>query len=235
MIRRRLGGSPVSLGRQLLLALVMLGAGLVPVLAGLVLLEGPVQVAGTRPSGSAASTPSWNTADATYVQAMVWHHLQARDMAGLVAGRTTRPELRSLARTMHAAQSNDVVRLAAWLRAHGHAGSSDAAGHRLSEPADRWFAGMMAPPQLRTLASTTGQWFDFLFVDMLIEHHRGAMVMADEVLADGCDVAVAMLAKRARAYAYRSFRQLTGWRQRWAEPFLRELTRPAAKSTPASS
>jgi uncharacterized protein (DUF305 family) len=46
---------------------------------------------------------------------------------------------------------------------------------------------MMARSQMRTLAATSGQRFDFLFVDMLVEHHKGAIVMSDEVLADGRD------------------------------------------------
>ena len=166
---------------------------------------------------------------------MVWHHDQAREMAGLVVGRTTRPELRSLARSMDTAQSNDVARLTAWLRTHGQAGSWDVAGHRLAGPADRWFAGMMAPPQLQTLASTTGQRFDFLFVDMLLEHYKGAIVMADEVLASGRDPEVALLASRTVINSQRAVEQLSSWRRRWAEPFIRELTPPAAKSTPADS
>jgi uncharacterized protein (DUF305 family) len=92
---------------------------------------------------------------------------------------------------------------------------------------------MMAAPQLQTLASATGQRFDFLFVDMLLEHHKGAIVMADEVLADGHDTQVEVLAKSAITDSRRAIRQLTGWRRRWAEPFLRQLTSPA-RSMPAS-
>jgi uncharacterized protein (DUF305 family) len=94
---------------------------------------------------------------------------------------------------------------------------------------------MMARSQLRTLAATSGQWFDFLFVDMLVEHYKGAIVMAGEVLANGRDAEVALLASRAIADSQRTIRRLSGWRRRWAEPFLRELTSPAAQSMPASS
>jgi uncharacterized protein (DUF305 family) len=123
----------------------------------------------------------------------------------------------------------------AWLHAHPSAHTLDDAGHRPVDPAGRWFAGMMAASQLQTLASTTGQRFDFLFVDMLLEHHKGAMVMADEVLADGRDAEVALLARRAMARSQRAIRQLTGWRRRWAEPFLRQLAPPAGRSMPASA
>ena len=45
-------------------------------------------------------------------------------------------------------------------------------------------------------------------------------VMADEVLADGRDAEVALLASRMATYSQRAIRQLSSWRRRWAEPFL---------------
>ena len=94
---------------------------------------------------------------------------------------------------------------------------------------------MMARSQLRTLAATRGQRFDFLFVDMLVEHHRGAIVMSDEVLADGRDAEIALVASRTVTSSRRAIGQLTTWRRGWAEPYLRELTSPTAQSMPASS
>jgi len=94
---------------------------------------------------------------------------------------------------------------------------------------------MMARSQLRTLAATSGQRFDFLFVDMLLEHYKGAVVMADGVLAEGRDAEVARSASRTATDSQRAIGQLSSWRRRWAEPFLRELTPPAAQSMPASS
>jgi uncharacterized protein (DUF305 family) len=94
---------------------------------------------------------------------------------------------------------------------------------------------MMARSQLHTLAATSGQRFDFLFVDMLLEHYKGAIVMADGVLADGRDAEVALLASRTVTSSQRAIGQLSGWRRRWAEPLLRELAPPAAQSMPASA
>jgi uncharacterized protein (DUF305 family) len=67
--------------------------------------------------------------------------------------------------------------MTAWLRAHAPA--ADDAVHLATKPADRWFAGMMANTQLRTWPPATGSGSTFLFVDMLVEHHKGAIVMAD--------------------------------------------------------
>jgi uncharacterized protein (DUF305 family) len=165
---------------------------------------------------------------------MLWHQQQAQELASLVQGRTARPELRRLALSIRTIQTSDVDRMTAWLRARDPAAGDDLV-HSHTRPADRWFAGMMARSQLRTLAATSGQRFDFLFVDMVLEHYKGAIVMADGVLTDGRDAEVALLASRTIADSQRTIRQLSGWRRRWAEPFLQELTPPAAQSMPASS
>jgi uncharacterized protein (DUF305 family) len=224
MLVRRLGGFRTCLGWLRFVA-VPLGA--------MLLLAGLGRDAGMHRDAPAAAPAPWSTADAAYVQAMLWHQEQALEMASLVQGRTARPELRRLALSMRAARSSDIVRMRAWLGAHGAGDSSDDVRQRSTEPAGHWFPGMMAAPQLQTLASATGQRFDFLFVDMLLEHHKGAIVMADEVLADGHDTQVEVLAKSAITDSRRAIRQLTGWRRRWAEPFLRQLTSPA-RSMPAS-
>jgi uncharacterized protein (DUF305 family) len=231
MAQRRLAGSP-ALGWQrprlaVSLAVVLVAAGIG---AGL-LARDPARDAGLADSPSAAS---WNSADKAYVLAMLWHQQQAQELASLVQGRTSRPELQRLAVSIHTAQNIDVAQMTAWFRARDPAAGDDLV-HSDTQPADRWFAGMMARSQLRTLAATSGQRFDFLFVDMLVEHHRGAIVMSDEVLADGRDAEIALVASRTATYSRRAIGQLTTWRRRWAEPFLRELTSPTAQSMPASS
>jgi uncharacterized protein (DUF305 family) len=234
MSRHRLAGLRACPGWQQLLVAAALGAVLVAFMIGPALLSAdPGGDAGTRRGAPAALTGQWNAVDATYVQAMLWNHQQARKLASLVQGRTTRPELRHLAGTIRTAQSSHVAQMTAWLRARGSVSSEDIT-HRPTEPGGRWFAGMMARTQLRTLAASNGQRFDFLFVDMLLEHHQGAIVMADEVLAEGRDAEVELFAGRAITYSQRAISQLTRWRRCWAEPFLRELTSPAARSMPAS-
>ena len=124
--------------------------------------------------------------------------------------------------------------MTAWLRARDPAASGYLV-HADTQAADRWFTGMMATSQMQALAATSGQRFDFLFVDMLVEHYKGAILMAGQVLADGRDVEVAVLATRAVANSQHAIRQLSDWRRRWAEPFLRELASPADPSIQASS
>ncbi len=232
MARRRLAGSPTRPGWQQPQVAVSLAVMLVTVITGAVLLSGaPARDAGSPGRVSAAT---WNSTDRTYVRTMLWHHQQAQELASLVQGRTSSPELLRLALTIRTAWTSDVAWMTAWLRARDPA-SGDYLVLSDTQPGDRSFAGMMARSQLRTLAATSGQRFNFLFVDMLVEHYKGAIVMADGVLAYGRDAEVAQLAIRTVTDSERAITQLSGWRQRWAEPFLRELTPPAPQSMPASS
>lgn len=230
MAQRRLAGSPARPGWQQPQLAVSLAVVLVVASIGAVLLSG----GSARDARSPASTPaSWNGTDRSYVLAMLWHEQQAQELAGLVRGRTSRVELQRLALSIRTARGTDVARMTTWLWARDPA-AGEYLVHSDTQSADRWFAGMMARSQLRTLATTRGQRFDFLFVDMLLEHYKGAVVMAAWVVADGRDAEVARLARRAVIAAQRAIRRLTGWRRHWAEPFLRQLTTPAAQSMPAA-
>jgi uncharacterized protein (DUF305 family) len=111
-----------------------------------------------RNAGPPGSTPaaSWNSPDRSYVLAMLWHQQQAQELAGLVQGRTSRAELQRLALSIRTPRSADTARMTVWLRARDPA-AGDYLVHSDTQTADRWFAGMMARSQLRTLATTSGQ------------------------------------------------------------------------------
>jgi uncharacterized protein (DUF305 family) len=170
----------------------------------------------------AAAIDQWNPADVAFMQAMLLHRKQALQITSLVQGRTARPELLRLARRIQLAQDGEVAK-AALLRDRRTPVSSSGVGHASGGEGGRGYAGMMARTQMRTLAATTGERFDFLFVDMMLAHHNGAVVMAREVLADGRDPQVGQFASSVIADHQRKFRELTTLRRRWAAPFLRQL------------
>ena len=218
MPRPRPSHPPARPGWPHLLLLVM-------ALGGLLLWAGRSLDAASPPSAAASThaIDQWNPADTAFVRAMVLHRQQALQMANLVQGRTARPELLRLARRIQLAQDPEMAQLTARLRDRSPSVASGGVGDVSGGADGRWFAGMMAPSQLRTLAATTGQRFDFLLVDMLLAHHNGAVVMAGEALADGGDPQVGQFASSVLAGQQQEIGELTTWRRRWAEPFLRQL------------
>src|SRR5215211_7058134 len=114
MAQHRSAGSPARSGWQQPQLAIPLAVVLVAASIGVVvLLAGAARDAGPATNPPAAS---WNSADRAYVLAMLWHQEQAQELAGLIQGRTSRPELERLALSLAAAQTSDVVRMTAWLR-----------------------------------------------------------------------------------------------------------------------
>jgi uncharacterized protein (DUF305 family) len=54
--------------------------------------------------------------------------------------------------------------------------------------------GMMSAEEMKSLESATGQGFDTAWLEMMVRHHEGAVVMAKAVQADGSSVEAKTLA-----------------------------------------
>jgi uncharacterized protein (DUF305 family) len=70
-------------------------------------------------------------------------------------------------------------------------------------------AGMMSEDDMAALDAATGADFERLWLQMMIEHHRGAVTMAQQVLADGSDARVLDLARAIIAAQQREIDQMT--------------------------
>lgn len=157
----------------------------------------PVIVPG-RPGESATVVPSdqleapdgtrYNAWDVGFIQLMIPHHTQALELAALVPDRAANPQIHALAERIGVAQAAEVNVLRAWLDARGLAESH--AGHAH----DDQLPGMQSPETIQALAATTGEAFDRRFVEMMSDHHQGAIDMAVEVLRLGVDERVQELA-----------------------------------------
>ena len=54
----------------------------------------------------------------------------------------------------------------------------------------------MTPEQMQQLQGASGPAFDRMFLEMMIEHHRGAVEMAQTELQDGADPEALALAQK---------------------------------------
>ncbi|MFC4019134.1 DUF305 domain-containing protein [Micromonospora sp. GCM10011542] len=132
---------------------------------------------------SPAPRPTHNNADIRFVTMMIPHHEQALVMARLVAERAANPQLKIIADRILAAQEPEIKTLETWLTDRGLDRNSGG-GHQHS------MAGMQTAEALELLTAARGAEFDRMFVDMMVEHHQGAIDMAGEVLALGVDIIV---------------------------------------------
>jgi uncharacterized protein (DUF305 family) len=137
---------------------------------------------GHSPTGASASPGGRNSADVAFAKGMVPHHRQTVEMAGLAPGRAESAEVKDLAAQVRKAQEPEITTLSGWPAAWGEeTPSKDAGGHDAHGTA----GGMMSAEDMRKLRESSGPAFDRAFLLMMIEHHEGAVAMAEAELADG--------------------------------------------------
>lgn len=125
-------------------------------------------------------------ADVRFMTGMIVHHAQAIVMGRMAPTHGAGPSIRTLAARIINAQKDEIVTMERWLRDRDQpapeAAHAEHAGH--AEHAD--MPGMLTPEQIRELDRARGREFDRLFLTYMIQHHRGALTMVDELLeADG--------------------------------------------------
>ena len=135
-------------------------------------------------SGDTSSGAAFNDADVTFAQGMIPHHQQAVEMAQMAEDRAESPELKQLASEIEAAQAPEIEQLTSWLEDWDAEVPSDSMGHGDMGHGDSSsdMSGMMTGEDMGMLEDSNGMDFDRMFLTMMIEHHEGAVDMAQDVL-----------------------------------------------------
>lgn len=158
----------------------------------------------TAPSASGAVSTEHNDADVSFAQQMIPHHAQAVAMADLVEGRTSNQQVLDLAAKIKQAQQPEIDTMTAWLSAWGAPTSPSATpstgmdhsgmdhGSSSMPGMDHGsgmsgMSGMMSDEQMNQLSQAKDAEFDRQWLSMMIEHHKGAVEMANTELAQGAN------------------------------------------------
>jgi uncharacterized protein (DUF305 family) len=130
-----------------------------------------------------------NPADIAFAQQMIPHHAQALDMAKLVPTHTANPKVVDLAKRVQQAQDPEIQRMTGWLKAWGAPATSnmgDMPGHSMPGM-NHDMPGMMDPDAMKQLDQAKDAGFDEMWVRMMIQHHKGAIDMAQVELDQGAN------------------------------------------------
>lgn len=148
------------------------------------------------PDEARAEAPddSPNTADVRYVRMMIEHHKQALVMTDLAEQHADSDSVTRLASRIAAAQGPEIDAMDGWLKTDGR--PRDKGGHQHHHES---MPGMASEDQLADLREARGPGFDRLFLSLMTTHHRGAVTMAEEVLAKGNNVRVEEMANDVMA------------------------------------
>jgi uncharacterized protein (DUF305 family) len=119
-------------------------------------------------------------ADVRFMQGMIGHHAQALEMTALLATRTESEEMRTLARRIELSQADEIKMMQEWLADRGESLPDPHAHHR---PGAHLMPGMLTAEEMARLADAKGAAFDELFLEYMIKHHAGALIMVEELFA----------------------------------------------------
>ena len=123
------------------------------------------------------SVPGHTAGDIDFVNSMIAHHQQALDMTALVDARTADDGLPLLAERMEVSQVAEIEQLQGWLTARGE----DPEGFQQHQGMQ--MPGMLTAEQVAALAAASGEEFDSLFLQSMIRHHEGAVIMVETLLS----------------------------------------------------
>ncbi|MGI3200548.1 DUF305 domain-containing protein [Streptomyces sp. GLT-R25] len=133
---------------------------------------------------ASAKAGDHNDADVDFSKEMIQHHRQAVDMAELAADRASSQEVKDLATKVKGAQDPEIKTMSGWLTSWGEDVPEEMSGsmdHDMSSA----MPGMMSGKDMDKLEKASGAEFDTMFLTMMVEHHEGAVEMAETEKADG--------------------------------------------------
>jgi len=123
--------------------------------------------------------------DIEFMNGMISHHAQALVMAAWAASHGATPPVRTLADRITNAQKDEIAAMQKWLRdrrqpvpeanPHGMTMNMNGMQHEMLMP------GMLTETQLKQLDEARGKEFDRLFLTFMIQHHRGAVTMVQQL------------------------------------------------------
>jgi uncharacterized protein (DUF305 family) len=165
-------------------------AGWIAGSAAAVLVAAGAITAAVAGDDGGAGTPSPDSADAGFARDMSVHHQQAVEMSYIVRDRTEDEEVRRLAYDIAQTQANQRGMLIGWLDLWGLPKVS-------SDPPMTWMGmgdmpsagegslmpGMATDAQMKKLAGLSGRQAEVYYLQLMTEHHKGGVHMAE-----GCAV-----------------------------------------------
>ena len=125
---------------------------------------------------------SYIKADVIFLQGMIVHHEQAIFMSEMADTRTNNETILDLAKRIDASQKDEINFMESWLKDRNefqNISNSDHQNHKMHSSMK--MEGMATPKQLNDLGNSKSTNFDRLFLQLMINHHDGALEMVEEL------------------------------------------------------
>ena len=128
---------------------------------------------------------AYTTADVHFMQGMIGHHSQAIVMAGWAPSHGASSSVRILCERIINAQQDEIVTMQTWLTdRHQTVPEAKAGPMKMmmnGKEQEMLMPGMLTAEQLHQLDLAKGPEFDKLFLTDMIQHHKGAVSMVQDL------------------------------------------------------
>ena len=110
------------------------------------------------------------------------------------------PAVLTLAQKIKAAQNPEIETMTTWLRQWNQpvpamTSSMSGGGHDMTGMSGMMMDGMMTQADMTRLSKAKGAEFDRLWLELMVQHHEGAVRMANDELASGKNAQAQTLAR----------------------------------------
>ena len=139
---------------------------------------------------------SANEADADFVRMMIPHHHQALVLSRLAPDRTTSSDLLALAGRIDVEQTVEITTMQQWQAQNGFDETDPESAYMMmmQDPMMIEMMGMATQAELDQLETLSGTAFDKLFLQLMIDHHQGAIDMCVQVMTHGQEAVLQSMA-----------------------------------------
>jgi uncharacterized protein (DUF305 family) len=119
---------------------------------------------------------AYTVADVEFMQGMIAHHAQAIHMSRMAESHKANARLLKLATKIDQSQVAEIRIMQDWLISNKQTAPDTSSWRTMTMP------GMLTAAQLRELDDAKGVDFDRAFLELMIQHHEGALKMVDDLL-----------------------------------------------------
>ncbi|MGB3266108.1 MAG: DUF305 domain-containing protein [Microcoleus sp.] len=154
--------------------------------------------------------------DLRFIDSMKVHHQGAVNMAKEVLEKSKRPEMKKLANNMIADQNREINQMKEW-RTNWYPKASSTP---MAYQAQMGHMMAMTPEQMQSMMMSmdlgaADDQFDLRFLNAMIPHHEGALVMAEDALKKSKRPEMKKLSQEIITSQKQEIQQMKEWRKAW--------------------
>lgn len=150
--------------------------------------------------------------DKEFLANMIVHHESAMNMAEMALASAQHQEIKDLATNINTSQGQEVGNMRKWQTEWGYPATS---GHMMTGMAEAEHSMEGMSDMNEALKGLSGDAFDKKFLELMIEHHQGAIDMAKPAAINAAHQEVKDLAQAIIDAQTKEISEMKQWQQQW--------------------